>query len=87
MEGLETVATVGAEMSVILEAVTLVPRVLCSTKRGLSSLTVADSMDQVGVTNCREEEHFGGTIVQTPLVTRLLLPELPEHYIAGLLAG
>ena len=26
-----------------------------------------------GVTNCREEERFGRTIVQTPLVTKLLL--------------
>ena len=78
MEGPVTAATVGAETSVILAEVTLVPRVLRSTKVGISSLTFVDSMDHVGVTNCREEERFGGTNVQTPLVTRLLLPELPE---------
>ena len=54
----------------MLMAAMLVPRVLCSTKGGLSSLTVADSMDHVGVTNCQEEECFGRSTVQTPLVTR-----------------
>ena len=62
----------------MLTAATLVPKVLRSTKGGLSSLTVADSMDHVRVTNCREEERFGGTNVQTPLVTRILLFKLPE---------
>ena len=66
-------ATAGVEMSEILTVATLVPRELRSTKVGISSLTFADSMDHVGVTNCREEERFGGTTVQTPWVTRLLL--------------
>ena len=73
MEELETAATAGVETSVILTAATLVPRELRSTKVGIFSLTVEGSMDHVGVTNCREEERFSGTIVQTPLVTRLLL--------------